>query len=115
PVGTQDGNWISVLGMAVQQVKKGSTSLPTLADNGVLTVYGSGASDTITIGESGEDLLVNVSGRTQSFVTASVVRIDVLSGGGRDHVDCHATLKPVNVNAGPGNDTVLGGSGDDTL
>src|SRR5205823_3954282 len=98
-----------------KQVKRGSTPLASLAANGVLTAYGSAVANTIAVDESDDNLLINVSGRTQSFATVDVTRINILAGGGNDRVDAHATLKPIYVDAGSGNDTVTGSAADDTL
>jgi Ca2+-binding RTX toxin-like protein len=94
-----------------------STSL----SNGVLTVTGTAAADTINVWRDATH--VHVDGVQATFAVASVTRIAVNSLDGNDRINLNLPGKPpLNINAvlngGVGNDTLIGGRGsvgNDTL
>ena len=58
---------------------------------------------------------VEVVGLPGTFDTGLFSRVEILGLGGDDRIDLSNLLKPATVDAGDGNDVVLGGSGDDSL
>src|SRR5204863_526950 len=90
----------------------------TLTD-GVLTVVGGDANDTITIATGRGFLWSTLNGDTRLYEKNLVERIDVFGGGGDDsvagYVDSFDGAPPFTADGGPGNDTLTGGPGDDTL
>ncbi len=78
--------------------------------NGILTVLGTDAADTIVIRQSGNT--VSVAG--QSFNAAAVRRIVVSAGNGDDFVR-NDTALPATLYGGIGNDRLIGGSSNDVL
>ena len=87
---------------------------PTLAGN-ILTVTGTDAADTIGIWNDGNTLRVRINGRNHSFGLADVARIEIDAGAGNDLVDFSSTAIDTYAFGGDGDDTLLAGSGNDTL
>lgn len=83
--------------------------------NGVLTVNGTPGSDTIKLSYGGEGVLVYLNHHSQQFPTPSVHSIVVEAGAGDDQVSVPDEFIAVYINGGPGNDSLVGGGGDDTL
>jgi len=88
----------------------------TLA-NGLLTVTGTSANDTISLSVSGSSIKVSQTGSAdKTFSNASVQKILVNALGGSDKVTLGSTItKPTTLNGGSGNDTVTGGGGNDIV
>jgi Ca2+-binding RTX toxin-like protein len=84
----------------------------TLA-NGTLTITGTPAADVIRLQVSAGKLAIT--GVTQAFPVASFSRITVNALAGNDTVDGSNAPAPVTVDAGVGDDVVLGGQSDDSL
>ena len=83
---------------------------------GVLTVTGTGASENITIAQSGSKVTVNQTGQPGTvYQAASILHIVVNANGGNDKVDCSTVNVPVELHGGSGNDTLVGGNGGDNL
>lgn len=94
-----------------------------LAENGTLFVTNSTGNNTITIAASGNNVVVTRNGTSTNFPAASVLGLDILTGGGNDTitvtVDRRATVVLGDgVNAltlGDGDHTVTGGDGADDI
>ena len=80
---------------------------------GVLRVTGTAAADTIVLRE--RNGRVEVVGLPGTFDAGLFSRVEILGLGGDDRLDLSNLIKPATVDAGDGNDVVLGGSGDDSL
>ena len=72
--------------------------------NGVLTVTGTGAADTLIVTQSGG----NITAQGESVAAASVNRVVITALGGNDVVR-NNTGKPATLFGGTGNDTIHGG------
>lgn len=82
----------------------------------VLIVNGTDAADTVQFNLNGSNLIVNLNGQANPVPTNSFERIEVYAGGGNDRVfRGFSVATPMYVLAGPGNDSVLGTDGNDTL
>ncbi|HSI34117.1 MAG TPA: hypothetical protein VK986_11060, partial [Tepidisphaeraceae bacterium] len=58
---------------------------------------------------------IRITGVAGSFAAGSFSRIEITGLGGNDTIDASIATVPVTVDAGAGNDFVLGGAADDTL
>src|SRR5215471_20456118 len=105
------------LGLAVDRAAAAVTST---FSNGVLTVFGDGLNNTITISrDAAGKILVNngavaVLGGTPTVANTAQVR--VFAQGGNDQVtvnEANGALPAATLFGGAGNDTLTGGSGDD--
>jgi Ca2+-binding RTX toxin-like protein len=94
---------------------------PTLA-NGVLTVTGTQQNDHIFFylkqGDASR-LIVKVNGTATAFSVADITSVKVEGLGGNDHIIVRqkggAITLPFSIDAGAGDDKVIGGSGDDVI
>ena len=90
---------------------------------GVLTVLGSDRAESLRLLPSGSKVIVEVQTadgiqRTTATPTAPATafsQVVVYLGSGDDRLDSTALARPVRANAGPGNDTVRTGAGNDVL
>jgi Ca2+-binding RTX toxin-like protein len=102
--------------------------LSASVEAGVLTVAGTDANDTITVGLNATDntkLDVNVNGTITSFAllnadtTAAITGIKVSGGNGDDKINVDQTnggiALPVTLDGGNGQDSLTGGAGADVL
>jgi Ca2+-binding RTX toxin-like protein len=92
----------------------GETATITLS-GGTLNVYGSLYDDTIQLSSVGSNLVVTVNGAARSFVSSSVVAIQIWGLGGNDSVGIGAGVIGATVNGGAGRDSLIGGTGNDLL
>lgn len=96
--------------------------LSALVQNGVLTVLGSEASDTIVVRQTGlRAVTVDSNGVQRSYQSVSQVVVEGRAGDDRIYMDTRLTdarrIAPVNAKflGGAGNDLLVGGSGVDQL
>ena len=91
----------------------------TTFKNGVASVTGTSKKDTIVIAGSGSgaDALLRVTrnGLTQTIDTPNIVQVNVDAGGGNDKVIGDTGAPVMYVLGGDGDDTLMGGAGNDTL
>ncbi|HVL12119.1 MAG TPA: CAP domain-containing protein [Gemmata sp.] len=78
--------------------------------NGVLTVLGTNASETIVVSRSGTSIVA----AGQSFAAALVSRVLISGAGGNDVIRDNSDLSAV-IYGGEGNDTIYAGRGHDTI
>lgn len=89
--------------------------------NGVLTIDGTDGRDVIVVHQMGGKLSVagqsiDVNGTlVRSILATEVARISVAAGDGNDRIDLSQVRVPTVVDAGGGNDVVLGGMNDDVI
>ena len=94
------------------------TIKPTVSlTNGVLTVTGSNASDTIKLDQFSNGILVNINGKILLRArSAAVSRIVVYSGDGNDSVTINSNISlETLLDGGNGNDFLSGGAGKDVI
>jgi Ca2+-binding RTX toxin-like protein len=98
-----------------------AAATPTLSD-GLLTIFGSGGSDHISISRGANDvsrLVINVNSAVTTFSAGSVERIRVNCGKGNDDAIVHQAngriFQSVTMFGGLGHDTLAGASGRDQL
>jgi hypothetical protein len=84
-------------------------------DNGVLTITGTDANDTVSVIGRGGKVVVKTNGHKQGVAYDGVTQINVDGGAGDDRVVIRAFRISANVTGGEGNDTLIGGKGDDSL
>jgi hypothetical protein len=96
--------------------------LSALVQNGVLTVLGSEASDTIVVRQTGaRALTVDANGIQRSYQSVYQVVVEGRGGDDRIYMDTRATdarsIAPITarINGGAGDDLLVGGSGNDRL
>jgi Ca2+-binding RTX toxin-like protein len=84
--------------------------------NGVLSIPGTAAADTITATMSAGYLVVSRDNVSEQFAPAAIHELAITGGAGGDHitVDSSVTI-PCMINGGKGPDSITGGSGNDTL
>src|SRR5262245_17279122 len=84
--------------------------------NGILTIVGTKAADTIQLDASGTDVSVNVNGQVQLFNAADVQQFHISGGGGNDTITISDSLMiDAWVSGGKGDDDIHGGGGNDVL
>jgi Ca2+-binding RTX toxin-like protein len=115
------GAALAVAGVVLASQPAGAATTAAFS-SGVLTVFGDGVDNTITISrDAGGTILVNggaiaVSGGTPSVANTTVIQVFGL--GGNDVVtldEANGALPAANLFGGPGNDTLTGGSSSDQL
>lgn len=84
-------------------------------EDGVLQLQGTDENDVITFAIDGDDLRVTTNGVLTIFAESEVNSISLYGGDGNDRIDLSAIDIPAYVSAGGGDDTVIGGSGNDSL
>src|SRR5437016_2514541 len=95
--------------------------LPTLDGNGILHIQGTRHRDHITVSleTDASKLDVTVNGVTSTFSTDDVHGIVATGGNGKDDIEISEAngliFIPATLSGGNGNDTLVGGSGDDQL
>jgi Ca2+-binding RTX toxin-like protein len=82
---------------------------------GVLTVNGTDAADAIALDARDGQVIATRGGVSKSFSDAATTTIDVFAYDGNDLVTIGTGVRGTYVDAGPGNDLVMGGDGADTL
>lgn len=89
----------------------------TLVVDGTLHVLGSSTGgDTVNVSVSGGNLVVNNGSGSQSFSLGSVSELNIRTGGGNDIINIAAAVTvPTTVDAGDGNDIIIGGGGRSVL
>jgi uncharacterized delta-60 repeat protein len=90
-----------------------ASTVTAAVSGGVLRITGTAAADTIRLSRLRG--AVQISGVLQVFPTASFSRVEIAGLSGADVVDVSGMDVGVSVDAGPGNDWVLGGSRNDGL
>lgn len=87
-----------------------------VVDN-TLHVLGSGTGgDTVSVTVSGGNLVVNTGSGPQIFSLSSVNELNIRTGGGNDIINIAAAVTvPTTVDAGDGDDLIIGGSGRSVL
>jgi len=83
--------------------------------NNVLTISGTSGNDVTTITQSKSTLNVVRNGIAESFDATQVSRLMIYGVDGNDSIDFSGTNIPGYVDAGTGDDRVVGGGGNDTL
>lgn len=84
--------------------------------NGVVSVPGTAADDTISLTVGANQLQVTVDGQATSFPLTQVLLVDVNGLGGDDSITVALGVPAVYVNGGGGNDTIVASNNaDDTL
>jgi Ca2+-binding RTX toxin-like protein len=85
-------------------------------ENRVLRIVGDAGNDTISVNKSGTNLIVNANDTVSTVPQADVDRVEVELGRGDDVFTATASVAvPIDLRAGDGHDTVVGGSGADRL
>lgn len=80
--------------------------------NGVLTVTGTEDADQLAVGRTDTMIVVNDNGTASSWNPAEVMSIAVNGLGGNDEIGIRpGVFKPIQIDAGAGNDRVHGGTG----
>ena len=98
----------------------------TVVADGVMTITGTTANDTIIVSVDPDDtpgnadILVTLNDSTEDFDAVGVFRVVILAREGNDEIDASVTtpaplLVPVSIDAGPGDDLVRCGPNDDTV
>ena len=87
----------------------------SLDDDGRLRVNGDNGDNEITFDRVGGTLIVNEDGRERAFDASDITFIDVDGNGGNDVIDLRDGRIRADVEAGAGDDTILGSAGRDTL
>jgi hypothetical protein len=82
---------------------------------GDVVVHGTDQSDTITIATSGTHLVLTVNGSATTYAAADVAAFDLYPHGGTDSAGGSGVAKPMRFFSGPGNETLSGGTGVNTL
>lgn len=86
----------------------------TLLD-GVLSISGTSRPDRALVEAVSQSILqVSLNSQESTYPASAITSIVFRGKGGRDHFE-NRTDVPVNANAGPGSDTLIGGAGDDSL
>jgi Ca2+-binding RTX toxin-like protein len=103
-------------------VARADTTVTTTIANGMLTVTGTNGPDTIEVApaiSAPNQVLMFVGGVIQQqFDRANFTTMRIVLRGGDDHFDqvgSGLTDLPVTIDAGAGNDTIIGGAGPDTI
>lgn len=78
-----------------------------------LMALGTLGDDRILFIKDGSDIVVTINGEVSRFRAASVARIVTGGGDGNDRIDARAMTLPAQIFGGNGDDTLVGGSGDD--
>jgi Ca2+-binding RTX toxin-like protein len=100
----------------VNPVVSGGPAVTASLASGTLTVNGTSAIDTIAFSISAGGLNVIANRSTVAGSPFNGVRRIVVNGNdGDDRIDASALNVPVTLNGGNGNDTMIGGKGDDVL
>ncbi len=76
------------------------------AATGALGVQGTSAADTIRLGISSGNLVINVNTMTRSFAKTAVKRISILGMAGNDRITLGKGVIGATIDAGAGNDTI---------
>ena len=86
-------------------------------DSGLLTLTGTESSDAIAVRVSGAGrLTTTIDDATHTFDAGRVVRIAITGGGGNDVLGLDGSVAiPADIDAGPGDDRLVGGARNDTL
>ena len=86
-------------------------------DSGLLTLTGTESADAISVRVSGaRRLAVTIDDATHTFDAGRVVRIAITGGGGNDVLGLDGSVAiPADIDAGPGDDRLIGGARNDTL
>ena len=82
---------------------------------GTLTVTGTAKNDTIYVAKKGTNLTVRVNKATQTFKLADVKKMVVNALAGNDNISFGYGTIGATINAGDGNDHVIGTSSGDTI
>ncbi|HEX8342488.1 MAG TPA: calcium-binding protein [Tepidisphaeraceae bacterium] len=80
-----------------------------------LYIDGTAGNDVLSLRYRGRQLQVRLNGTLQSFAVRDVTRVEFQAYAGHDIADGSGIAIPTYVNAGAGNDLVVGGTGNDTL
>ena len=88
--------------------------------HGVLSIEGTGRSDTIVLTmDSPRTMRVRIGNVESTFLKKTFGKIRITAGRGEDLVtvgsDANPITLPVNVSGGAGSDTIIGGAGNDSL
>lgn len=88
-----------------------------LVSDGTLHVLGSSTgADTVNVSVSGGNIVVSNGSSSQSFSLSSVTELNIRTGGGNDIINIGAAVTvPTTVDAGDGDDLIIGGSGRSVL
>jgi len=81
----------------------------------VLTVHGTAAADSISIGQDLNTLTVTENGQTESFSPDQIRSIQVFCGAGNDLLDASQLQFPMYASGDAGDDELIGGFNNDTL
>jgi uncharacterized protein YkwD len=106
--------------VGTQNVKKDFTpaqidsTIGTVAD-GVLTIVGTPGDDAIGITYDGNTYTVTRNAAWNTFAGAGIAAIGIYGDDGNDSITVGPGIMGVYVDAGPGNDNVIGGDGNDML
>jgi uncharacterized delta-60 repeat protein len=85
-----------------------------LSDSGKLYVTGTNDADTISLQQSGDQVIVHHNGVKTSFAFATVKKLIIHSSGGGDVINVPFAINCF-ISGGTGNDTISFGSGDVTI
>jgi len=104
---------VLILASILSTIGKAQTIGPLRAQ-GVLPITGSTAEDRIEFSIDGNELVVTANGNESRFPTLLVAELEVRTFGGDDTIR-NFTDVAMRAEGGPGNDHIVGGSGDDLL
>jgi Ca2+-binding RTX toxin-like protein len=83
--------------------------------NRTLVIVTADRDDSIVVRQTPQLVRTNINGRIRQFALDSVRRLNIQSGGGRDRVQLKLMTRPCTVQAGDGQDRVIGGAGNDLI
>lgn len=87
-----------------------------VVDNTLHVVGSSTGSDNVSVSLSGGNVIVTTSSGSQSFSLSEVAELNIRTGGGNDVINIAAAVTvPTIVDAGDGDDLIIGGSGRSVL
>lgn len=87
----------------------------TVTNNSV-EVRGTAGPDTISVWQSGSQLLVDINGQQRTYMVDGVTRVSVTGDAGDDTITIAAGLTiPCSIIGQTGDDTITGGDGNDTI
>jgi Ca2+-binding RTX toxin-like protein len=90
-------------------------SAPATLVDGLLSVSGTSGNDTITVSDGAGIITVNINGNSSTFNDSQVTSISISALAGNDSVTLATDVIGATIRGGAGNDTLIGGDGNDCL